>query len=105
MALPCGRAPKSHSTDELQLCCPIPEGALFYGETRRRTAVPFTQALRGQVRDMLAEMHRLARRGHTPRVKPSKACSACSLKELCLPALLRERTAGAYLRRAMEEEP
>lgn len=44
-------------------------------------------------------------RGHTPRVKHSKACSACSLKELCLPALLRERTAGAYLRRAMEEEP
>lgn len=109
-------APKSHSADELQLCCQamcleemlccsIPEGALFYGETRRRTAVPFTQALRGQVRDMLAEMHRLARRGHTPRVKPSKACNACSLKELCLPALLRERTAGAYLRRAMEEEP
>lgn len=84
---------------------PIPEGALFYGETRRRTAAPFTQELRGQVRDMPAETHRHARRGYTPRVKPSKACSARSLEELCLTALLRERTAGAYLRRAMEAEP
>lgn len=100
-----GRAPKSHRTDELQLCCPIPEGALVYGETRRRTAAPFTQELQGQVRDMPPEMYRHARRGYTPRVKPSKACSACSLEELCLTALLRERTAGAYLRRAMEAEP
>ncbi len=100
-----GAPPKSHSADELQLCCPIPEGALFYGETRRRTAAPFTQELRGQVRDMPAETHRHARRGYTPRVKPSKACSARSLEELCMTALLRERTAGAYLRRAMEAEP
>lgn len=54
---------------------------------------------------MPTETHRHARRGYTPRVKPSKACSACSLEELCLTALLRERTAGAYLCRAMEAEP
>ena len=55
------------------------------------------------MRDMPAETHRHARRGYTPRVKPSKACSARSLEELCLTALLRERTAGAYLRRAMRQ--
>ena len=109
-------APKSHQADELQLCaqamcleemlcCPIPEGALFYGETRRRTLVPFSDDLRELVRDLLSEMHQLARRGHTPRVKPSKSCSSCSLKELCLPALLRGKTAAAYLRQAMEDTP
>ncbi len=108
-------APKSHDADTLQLCaqalcleemlcCHIPEGALFYGETRRRTVVPFTPALRQQVEAMLEEMHRLYRRGHTPKVRPSKACSACSLKELCLPALLGRRQAGAYLLAAVEEE-
>lgn len=109
-------APKSHNADVLQLCaeamcleemlcCSVPGGALFYGEPRRRTVVEFTEEVRGEVKRMLEEMHALARRGYTPKVKPSKSCNACSLKELCLPALLRGRTASAYLRQAMEEAP
>ncbi len=108
-------APKAHNADALQLCaqamcleemlcCSIAQGALFYGETRRRTAVPFTRELRQQVRTSLEEMHQLFRRGYTPRVKPSKSCNACSLKELCLPALMRRRSVADYLRGAMEEE-
>ena len=104
-------SPKPHQADELQLCaqalcleemlcCTIAEGALFYGETRRRVTVPFLPALRTQVYSMAEEMHQLRCRGYTPKVKPSKGCSACSLKELCLPVLMRE----AYLRQAIEEE-
>ena len=93
--------PKAHQADELQLCaqamcleemlcCSVPEGALFYGEPRRRTVVPFTPELRRDRRAGLAdEMHQLYRRGHTPKAKPSKSCNACSLKELCLPQLIR----------------
>lgn len=106
--------PKSHDADQMQLCaqamcleemlcCTIPEGALFYGEPRRRTAVPFTEDLRQAVRDALKEMHQLFQRGYTPRVKPSKSCNACSLKELCLPALTRRGSAAAYLQNAMED--
>ena len=51
--------PKPHQADELQLCaqamcleemlcCPVPEGALYYGETRRRTPVRFSPELRRQ---------------------------------------------------------
>lgn len=107
--------PKEHEADALQLCaqalcleemlcCEIPEGALYYGEPHRRTTVAFTQALRQQVEDCLAEMHELAARGYTPKVKPKKGCTACSLKELCLPRLLRGRSAAAYLREHLEEE-
>ena len=108
--------PKTHQADELQLCaqamcleemlcCAVPEGALFYGETRRRKAVCFTPELRRQVCAMTAEMHQLRRRGHTPNVKPSKGCGACSLKELCLPVLMKGNDVDAYLHRAMEEGP
>lgn len=90
---------------EEMLCCSIPEGALYYGEPRRRTPVSFTQELRQEVRRTLLEMHDLARRGHTPKVKPSKACGACSLKELCLPVLMQDRPVSRYLREHMEEEP
>ena len=90
---------------EEMLCCEIPRGALYYGEPRRRTEVDFTPELRREVTALLSEMHDLYRRGHTPKVKPTKACNACSLKELCLPKLLRSRSVSAYLRGAMEDEP
>ena len=48
-------------------------------------------------------MHQLCRRGHTPKAKPSKGCDACSLKDLCLPQLIRRDNVQAYLRRAMED--
>ena len=88
---------------EEMLCCQISDGALFYGEPRRRTPVAFTDELRQRVRDSLAEMHDYLRRGCTPKVKPQKGCSACSLKELCLPELMKAKSVSGYLKGAMEE--
>ena len=109
-------SPKSHQADELQLCaqamcleemlcCTIAQGALFYGETRRRVLIPFSHDLRQQVQTMVEEMHHLYRRGHTPKVKPSKGCGACSLHALCLPTLMKNKSVAAYLHQAMEVEP
>ena len=106
--------PKEHSADELQLCaqamcleemlcCAVPEGALYYGEPRRRTVVQFTAELRGQVQDGLSEMHELYKRRFTPKVRPSKACNACSLKELCLPKLMNRKKVADYLTANLEE--
>ena len=61
--------------------------------------------LRAQVRQMLTQMHDLYRRGYTPKVKPTKSCNACSMKELCLPKLMKNRPVSAYLKAAMEEAP
>lgn len=77
--------PKEHDADRLQLCaqamcleemlaCSIPVGFLYYGEPRRREKVELTADLRGRVEQALEEMHRLARRGYTPVVRPSAAC-------------------------------
>ena len=89
---------------EEMLCCEVPCGALYYGEPRRRAEVIFTPELRQEVTSLLAEMHDLYRRGHTPKVKPTKACNACSLKELCLPKLMKNKSVSDYLRRGMEEK-
>ena len=86
---------------EEMLCCEIPQGALFYGKTKRRTVVAFSEALRTEVKAALKEMHALYRRGHTPQVKPTKSCNACSLKERCLPALMRKRSVRAYLEESL----
>lgn len=86
---------------EEMLCCSIAEGALFYGETRRRLHVAFSDELRLEVREALLEMHSLYRRGHTPKATPSRACQACSLKELCLPSLIKRRSVAAYLEESL----
>ena len=90
---------------EEMLCCEIPRGALYYGELRRRTEVEFAPELRQEVRTLIAEMHELYARGRTPRVKPSKACNACSLKELCLPAQIGGNRPSAHQRRHPWRDP
>lgn len=107
--------PKQDGCDELQLCaqamcleemlcCQIAAGALYYGEIRRRMEVRFTPELRCEVASLLAEMHGLYSRGKTPKVRPTKKCNGCSLKELCLPKLMKSRSVSAYLRGAMGVE-
>lgn len=89
---------------EEMLCCDIPEGALYYGELRHRQAVAFTPELRGVVEGAAQEMHQLYARGYTPKVKPRKGCSACSLRDFCVPKLIRKPSVAAYLRQELEEE-
>ena len=107
-------SPKMTDADRLQLCaqamcleemlcCEIPEAALYYGEIRRREIVDLDPDLREKVRALLTEMHELYQRHHTPKVKPSKGCNACSLKELCLPKLMKKRSVADYLRKRMED--
>ena len=107
--------PKLTEEDELQLTAQamcleemfsteIPEGALFYGETRRREKIEFTQVLRKEVRDMFLEMHQYYDRKYTPKVKYTKACNSCSLKDLCLPRIGRTVSVKAYMDERLREE-
>jgi len=63
----------------------VPEGAIFYGEPRRRLAVAFTPDLRSRTRALAAEMQRLYTGRITPEATPGLHCRSCSLVDLCLP--------------------
>lgn len=91
--------PKPHRADEVQLCAqaicleemfgrPVPEGALFYGTTRRRVAVAFDPALRNLTARVAAEARSNILAGHTPPPVYGPGCARCSLLELCQPAQL-----------------
>lgn len=82
----------------------ISEGAVFYGETRRREVIEITDELRDRVRDMFKEMHQYYERRYTPKVKWSKSCNGCSLKDICLPILGKTISAKEYVRQALEED-
>ena len=101
-------APKDYQADELQLCaqamcleemllCEIDKGYLYYGETRHRSEVVLTAELRQSVKSSLNEMHTLFRKKHTPKVKISKKCNACSLKNICIPKLNQNPSVESYI--------
>lgn len=109
-----GKEKHDHS-DETQLCAQamcleemlstnIPRGYLYYGETRHRVEIEFTDELRLLVRDMSAEMHNYFSRGYTPKVKTSKACRSCSLADICLPVLQEKVIAASrYIKQNVEQ--
>lgn len=63
----------------------ITEGALFYGETRRRECVDITQKLRDKVEGLATHMHELFASGITPHVTRGSKCRRCSLANECVP--------------------
>jgi CRISPR-associated exonuclease Cas4 len=99
--------PKTHNADRVQLCAQAlcleemlnqktPEGSLFYGQTRRREVVAFTEELRKEtcltaqaVRDILSQS------SLPPPIRDPK-CEQCSLKNICLPETPAKR-ARSYL--------
>lgn len=89
---------------EEMLLCEIGEGALYYERINRRQRCQITPERRERVRETVKEMHHYMERGYTPKVKPTKACNACSLRELCLPKLMQTVSAKTYMQMAIEED-
>lgn len=98
--------PKRHRADEVQLCAqalcleemtgrPVPEGALFYGETKRRVVVPFDAELRQLTEDTARAFGALVAEGVTPPpVWRAERCRACSLIDLCRPKAMGKSALG-----------
>lgn len=99
--------PKPDHCDWVQLCAQaicleemmqteIPEGAIFYGQPRRRQNVEFTATLRAETEEIARTLHELIRAGKTPSPDyDEKKCSACSLFDICMPR--RTRRVEDYL--------
>ena len=108
--------PKAHRADEVQLCAqalcleamldkPVAQGALFYGQTRRRKDVPIDDTLRALTRTVIDETRAMIDSGRTPSaVYDAKRCDACSLIDLCQPRWLAH-SAGVddWLRQRLED--
>jgi CRISPR-associated exonuclease Cas4 len=88
---------KLHRADEVQLCAQglcleemtgrsVPEGAIFYAETKRRLAVPLDAELRRLTEDVASQFGALFATGRTPpAIYRADRCRSCSLIEACRP--------------------
>ena len=108
--------PKAHQADEVQLCAQaicleemldtsVPEGALFYGENRRRKVVAFGAELRALTESVAEGARGMLRTGETPPATyEARKCNACSLERICQPRRPRHAgDVGKWLARAIED--
>lgn len=107
--------PKSHQADLVQLCAQalcleemlgleVPEGAMFYGQPRRRLAVVFDQELRRTTRETIQAVRELLNQTVLPDALDDRRCRDCSLLDQCMPAALAKgRAASGYLEALREE--
>lgn len=105
--------PKLHRADEVQLCAQglcleemtgraVPEGALYYAETKRRVSVPFDEDLRQLTEETAADLREIFRTLVTPPpIVLAKRCRSCSLIDLCRPKA-SARPARAWRDRMVE---
>jgi CRISPR-associated exonuclease Cas4 len=108
--------PKLHRADEAQLCAQalcleemtgqsVPEGALYYAQTKRRVKVPLDADLRALTEAAIADLAQALASRITPPPTPHRSrCPACSLIELCRPETVgrpvkrwRDQTLGRLL--------
>lgn len=105
---------KLHRADEVQLCAqglcleemtghPVPAGALFYAQTKRRVEVPFDADLRALTEQTVADLRAVFdARVTPPAIYRADRCRACSLSELCRPKQLA-RPVLAWRARQVEQ--
>ncbi len=79
------------------------KGALFYGETRRREEICFTEELRSIVKNYAEGMHNIYKSQRTPVAEYQPYCKSCSLKEICMPKTANQ-SASHYLKQYLYEE-
>lgn len=108
--------PKAHRADEVQLAAqalcleamtrqPVPEGALFYGKTRRRLVVAIDDELRALTLATIAAIRAMLASGVTPpAVYEPKRCDTCSLVAICRPRQMeRPPSVVRWLHRRIED--
>ncbi len=101
--------PKPGHCDMVQLCAQalcleemlgvrVANGALYYGEPRRRQAVEFGEDLRAETERLAARLHELLGGSKTPSAHYEPKCRACSLIDQCLPRRKKQgQSAQRYL--------
>jgi len=106
--------PKPDECDEVQLCAQayaleeannivITNGYIYYGETRHRHEVIFSDELRKRTEELALRMHELFDAGITPQPQLASHCKSCSLYNICLPGInKRTKSVSSYIEQSLD---
>lgn len=102
--------PKKDDSDRVQLCaqalcleemlnCEVAEGALYYGQKKRRQNILFDTKLRKITTDTAKKLHDLLDSNRTPPPEYAKKCESCSFISQCLPKIAGKKKVANYLKK------
>ncbi|HHW48271.1 MAG TPA: CRISPR-associated protein Cas4 [Clostridiaceae bacterium] len=106
--------PKTDDIDTVQLCAQaicieemfkisIGYGYIYYGQTRHRSKIIFSDSLRQKVFELSQAMHKLFEEKITPKAEPGKNCKACSLVDICMPQISKRNiSVKVYLKNNLD---
>jgi len=107
---------KSYINDDVQVCAQgicleeslgieIAGGSIFFAASKHRREVPFTPELREMVEQTAAALHEMIDSRVTPTAQRKKACSQCSLINICLPDAMRlKRGTSTWFARQLDAQ-
>ena len=80
----------------------VPEGAIFHHKSRRRRVVKITSELKAHTIDLIDRVRRLLKSNQMPPPVDDKSlCRACSLRQVCQPELVTEKSRINHLRETL----
>jgi len=91
---------KSKTADQVQLCAqamcleemlgkPVPKGALYYYQSRRRMEVDLTPSLRNFVEQTVEQVREMLQSQRLPRPVNDARCRDCSFYDACMPQMVQ----------------
>ena len=106
--------PKKDNSDRVQICaqalcleemlkCSVPEGALYYGQKKRRQVISFDANLRQVTAETADELHALLDSNATPPPEYTERCESCSFISQCLPRISGKKKVSSYMKRMVVE--
>ena len=101
--------PKKNIIDEVQLCaqalcleemfgCELSFGYIYYGKIRQRVEIRFSDRLREETLQIVAEMHDFFKSKKTAPGFWSRKCTHCSMLDECMPLPEGTPSASDYLK-------
>jgi len=105
----------SIESDSIQLCAQalcleemtgskIQYGAIFYGQTKKRIEVTFSEQLRMQTKGLISLAHKMLESGAVPPPDFQKHCYSCSLFDICLPDKMNTKVIRKYRQELLGEK-
>ncbi len=76
---------------------------IYYADVKRRFSISFDSSFNSELTVILSEMRRYIARGEIPPIRKKQNCSGCSMKDMCMPQVMKSKQSQSVKTAVMKE--
>lgn len=83
------------------------EAVIYYADSKKRVVLPFASEANyysSLLEDILSSIRKYTDSGYIPPIKKGQKCSGCSMKDLCVPSVLKKAVKAGALKNKIFSE-